>query len=416
MEVAIVGKEHLSQEVAARVTKEGLNVSHFDANPEVLIKEMRHKSFGLFLALTDDDECNLVSCALVKQLGPIQTVASLKKPYYFFQESVDLQRAFRVDHLIFSDLLVADRISQIVFGEGTHSREFLHGNVQLRTLRVLEESSFVGLTIAEIREEHPHLLIGLIHRPKKVLATSSDKAQYVLGKQDEIIFPHGDELIMSDDEITIIGDTESILKAVVEISGEQDRPTTACIVGGEIVGVTLAQRLTQRGLWVRLEAHTVNMQELNMNDVFVACGTDEEHNFVLALQAKDRGLKNVIAILSDKATCEEADKLGIAYVSAAPTSAADEILELIQGDRVSSLMSMYDACAEILQLTVSDESPITGIPLSVLGPRLPKELLIGVIYTRGRLFIAEGSHILKPQDECLVIASPKHRSLLEEIF
>lgn len=416
MRVAIVGTDLLSQNVGSRLEKEGVSVTTFDASPDKLRQRVVGKNFDLFLALDDNDETNLVLCALVKQLGPIKTVASLKKAAYLYQSEVDLQRAFHVDHLLFADLLVADKIAQFIFDEGIYSRSFLHGNVLLRTMRVSEASAFAGKTLADIRAKYKEVLVCLIHRPHKILASSQNQTQYLSGAGDELIFAHGRDLLLQGDEITMLGDTEAVLEACKQLTGEQKITHSVCIVGSGAVGQLLADRLKRHNIDVRLEPQTVNMAELASTHTFVACHSDEEHNFVLAVQAKDHGVSKVIAVLSDPATCEEADRLGILYTSSAPTSASDRLLELVEGGKVTSVMSLYEARAEILQVSVTVDSPIVGIPLSVLGPTLPKEILIGVIYTRGRIFIAGGTHILKPQDECLLIASPQHRPLLEKIL
>ncbi len=414
MRVCLAGTDQLSKDVQMRLEKEGVVVVRLDANAESVCELFRGQSFDFFLALDDSDETNLVLCALVKQLGPVKTVASLKKSPYLSQKEVDLQRAFHIDLLIFPDLLVVDNIAQILFEEGIYSRSFLHGNVLLRTMLVTEESSFSGKTLSEIRDKYQEMLVCLIHRPHKILATTD--GSHLIGVNDELLFAHGKDLLLPDDEITMLGQTESVLKACQSLAGEGSALKTACIVGSGPVGQTLAQRLKKHDVQVLLVPETIVISDLPPMDAFVACHRDEEHNFVLAVQAKDRGLSKVIAVLSDKATCLEADKLGITHVPAAPVAMSDRLLEFILGAKVTSVMSLYETQAEIYQMSVSVDSSIVGVPLSVLGPTLPKEILVGVIYSRGRIFIAAGSHILKPQDECLIIADPKHRPLLEKII
>lgn len=416
MKVAIIGINGLSQNVATRLTQEGMTVQTIQSDPQTLARELTAQNYELFLALTDNDETNLVSCALVKQLGAKKTIATLNKASYLFQNEVDLQRAFHIDYLVFPDLLVVDRIAEMIFEEGIYSKSFLHGNVLLRTVKVTEDSPFAGKTLSEIRDNYKQLLICLIHRPRRIISSSPDKSQHIVGREAELIFAHGKDLLLPDDEITMLGDAETVLACSKLLVDHKKTIHAACILGSDLVSLALAKRLRQHGLWVRSEERTVNVEELDVSDVFVACSQDEEHNLVLALRAKDRGLSKVIALLSDKNNREEADKYGILHVSPALDSASDRFVELIQGGKITSIMSLYDARAEIVQVTVSTESPIVGIPLTVLGPTLPKEILIGVIYTRGRIFIAGGAHILKPRDECLVVVDPKHRPLLEKIF
>lgn len=416
MKIAIVGKDALSESVRHRLEQEGIEVTSLEANPQVLQEALSKQDFAYFLALDSDDETNLVLSALVKQLGMVKTIAALKKEVYKQEHEVDLERSFHVDHLVFPDLLVVDKIAEQIFDGGIYSRSFLHGNVQLATIQVTEGSFFAGKTVSQVREKYSDLLVCLIHRPHKILASSENQIQHLMGKSEELVFAHGRDLLLPEDEITLLGKTDAVLAACRHVVGERKVPRAVAIVGDNSIGRALKMRLEQHNVEVVLVAKSLPQDQLKDVDLFVACHEDEEHNFVVALQAKDHGVDRVLAVLSDSTTCEEADKLGIYHVSSMPASTSDRILELIQGGKVESVMTLYNARAEILQLSVTQDSSVIGIPLSILGPTLPKELLIGVIYTRGRIFIAGGAHILKPQDECLVISDPKHRALIEKII
>lgn len=414
MRVALVGTGKFSDHVALRLEKEGVQLGRIEAVPSTVSVALSRSSYDYLVAVDASDEMNLVVTALAKQYGPIKTVAAVKKEGYLKIKDVDLQKAFHVDYLLYPDLLVVDTISQYIFGEGIYSRSFLHGTVLVRTVKVQEEAFFCGKTLVELRDRYKELLVALIRRPHKILATSQEAHSHLVGSSDELIFAHGKDLLLPEDEITLVGKTEAVLELSKELSAKKLPTHSVQIVGVNTIGKALLERLEKYGMKVRLEPEVVPGAE--QSDVFVACHEDEEHNFVIALQAKDRGVEKVIAVLSDEATCQEAERLGIVHVNASPTQASDILLERIQGGKISSIMSLYDARAEIFQAQVTVDSSIVGIPLSVLGPTLPTEMLIGVIYTRGRIFIATGSHILKPQDECLIIADPKHRPLLQKVL
>ena len=414
MRVAIVGKDPIADAAAARLEKEKISITRLEPDAHLVEEALTKEPHELFIALDTRDETNLVLSALVKQLGMTKTVALVNDLGYRTQES-NIRRAFHLDHLLFSDQLVVDKIEQQIFDQGIYSRSFLHGNVLLRTMQVPESSPFAGKTLSEIREMHRDILICLIHRPHKVVAASQERGQFLLGKGDDLIFAHGKDLLLPDDEITMIGSTDAILSASKHLSGHKSMPNAVCIVSDTAIGALLAARLKKHNIEVRLEEKHIRMQELAPDTLFVACHSDEEHNFVLGVQAKDHGVEKVIALLSDSETVAEAKLQKIIAVPQVPSSVADKLLEYALGGKISSVMSLYDARAEILQATISVDSELVGIPLSVLGPTLPKELLIGVIYTRGRIFIAQGAHILKPDDECLLILDPKQRSLVEKL-
>jgi len=79
-------------------------------------------------------------------------------------------------------------------------------------------------------------------------------------------------------------------------------------------------------------------------------------------------------------------------------------------------VSFYENRAEVMEIKVSMQSPIVGIPLSDLGSFFPKDFLIAIIQNRGRIMVAHGSRVISPGDSVIVIADPKHIPELEKIF
>jgi len=92
------------------------------------------------------------------------------------------------------------------------------------------------------------------------------------------------------------------------------------------------------------------------------------------------------------------------------------VLALIHGEKTISVASLFDNQANVLELKVSKDSQLIGIPLSKLSTKLPKEMLIAAIENRGRVMIGKGNRIISPNDTIILITSPEHVSTLQEIF
>ena len=69
-----------------------------------------------------------------------------------------------------------------------------------------------------------------------------------------------------------------------------------------------------------------------------------------------------------------------------------------------------------MEVNVSIDSRLVGIPLSELGPLLPKDFLITMIQNRGRIMVANGERIISPGDTVIVITNPHHVAELEKMF
>ncbi len=144
--------------------------------------------------------------------------------------------------------------------------------------------------------------------------------------------------------------------------------------------------------------------------------TSDEQNILSALLGKAAGCSDLVVTLSNPSYLSLANQLGINHTLSPKISAANHILSQILGGNVNSLVSFYDNQAEILEINVSMDSKLVGIPLSELGSLLPRDFLIAMIQNRGRIMVAHGNRIISPGDTVIVITNPSHIPELEKIF
>ena len=132
--------------------------------------------------------------------------------------------------------------------------------------------------------------------------------------------------------------------------------------------------------------------------------------------AKEIGVKKVVALLTNISYASFISQHGIDHVFSPRISATSEVLSLVYSEKVSSLISFYDNRAEVIEVFVSLSSKLVGIPISQLGPYLPKDFLIAMIQNRGRIMVAHGDRVISPGDTVIVITTSEHLHELETIF
>ena len=157
-------------------------------------------------------------------------------------------------------------------------------------------------------------------------------------------------------------------------------------------------------------------EKIGRADIFVACTRKDETNLLTGLLAQQAGCQDVVVMLSNTSYVPLLSQLGLNFSVSPRISAAHHILSQVLSGKVTSLISLYENQAEILEIEVSLNSRIVGIPLSELGQLLPKDFLIAVIQNRGRIMIAHGNRIISPGDTVIVITSPQHVQELEKVF
>lgn len=451
MNVVIVGAGELGRHVASILSKEKHNVALIDKNGKLLqelssfldvatrqgsgtdwqlLDELLEMKPDIFLALTGNDDTNLVACSIAKQLMYPRTVARVRDWRYLNRIRLDFGRLFDVDYFIGPELLAAnDILKQILYSESIAVETFAHGALLLRTLMIPTgwqqgDASLKNLTLP------PNLIVGLIRRsvPNKT--------------EKEIIFPHGNDSILPGDEVTFIGDTEAIADIHTLFGIKTEKPQSVVIIGGSLTGLHLARLLSEKNIDVRIidksydkcrlladklpdctvmqhdatDIEFLRSEKLESTDVIAVCTNNDEINLMVSLLAKEIGAPEIILLLHNTAYMPIAANLNFRHVVSPRISAIDHILSQMMSGRVSSLVSLYENRAEIMEVNVSLNSKVVGIPLSELGPFLPKDLLIVMIQNRGRIMIAHGSRIISPGDTVIVVTTPKHVRELEKIF
>ncbi|MCP5470405.1 MAG: Trk system potassium transporter TrkA [Chlamydiales bacterium] len=411
-----------------------------DAADWELLEEMLDFAPDLLIALTNDDEKNLVSCNIAKQLGYPQTIARVRKTKYFMQSRLNFEQIFCVDHLIGPEKLTADAISNMILMPGSVAIEnFAHGQVQLRTVKIppMWRKEKVRLSDRNALEIPNNVMVGLIRR----------KAEHelhgkVVSHKEQIIFPHGNDVLLPGDEVTFIGETSAIRNLHRIFGVTIRRPRSVMIVGGSLIGSHLSRCLRDHHMrTVILEkdfnkcsflaeilphATIVHRDGLDYDfleqekagdyDVFVACTRNDETNFLSGAIARNLGCENVIISLADTSYQPLTTQFKITQAASPRVNAANRILSIARKKTIASMVSMYNNQAEIMEVKVSLDSKLAGIPIRFLGPHLPDDMLIVVIQSRGRVFIADGNRVLTPGDTVIVISSPKHVDDLRKLF
>jgi len=459
MNIVIIGAGNIGQYLAEILSKEQFNVTLIDKDEEALqsisesidvavrygegtdwqlLDELLEFSPDLLIAASNDDQSNLVACAIAKNLGYPRTIARISDGRFLNSTRLDFGRIFDADYFVSPELLVANDIYKFMSSPGSLAVEtFAHGAVQLRTIVVPRSWRKSDVRLCDLNLPEG-MMIGLIRR--KWVPDDEDEEQGVVRKR--VIFPHGSDCIYPGDEVTLIGETDVIADVHYLFGSSKTMVKSVVLVGGSLTAVNLAKVLRSRSVDVRIiekderrcsqlieqlpTATVIHGDGTNMDllmsenvagaDMVVACTARDEVNLMIAMVTKEAGCEDVVIMLSDMRYTSFVDRLGINHTASPRISAANRILSLIRIGTVSSMVSLYEHQAEIIELHVSKDSKVAGIPIAELGPQLPKDFLIAVIQNRGRIMVANGNRILSPGDTVIVVADPKHIDQLEKVF
>lgn len=452
MNIVIIGAGSIGTYLATVLSKENHNVIVLDTDPKKLealsqnadaaarlgsgtdwklLQELLDESPHLFCALTSDDETNLVACSIAKTLGYPKTVARIHNNSYLSRKKIDFSSLFLVDHFIGTELIVAHDIFKSILNPGSLAVEnFVHGAVQMRTIVISEKWQHTRKKLKDLKLPE-NLLIGLIRRPSK------DHPENKV-----LLFPKGDDVLLPHDEATLIGDAKVMQELKASFGIGPKKIKSVILAGSSPVCICLIQILQEHDIHVKIiekeekrcrmlanefpTATILHHQETDLPffllenvqeaDAFVACGSSNETNILAAALARQAGCSEVIALVSEESYAPLLRDLGILQILSERVSIANRILSIVHEDNVTSIASLFDNKANILEIKVSKDSGVVGTALSDLRTKLPDDFLIALIENKGKVKVAKGNHALSPGDTAIVICSPERTHELQTIF
>ncbi|MBI5346840.1 MAG: Trk system potassium transporter TrkA [Chlamydiae bacterium] len=397
-----------------------------------LLAELSENCPSVFIAMTGDDETNLVACSIAKNLGYPKTIARVKDIGFLTRSKLDFGRLFYVDHFIGAEVLAANDILKLIINPQDIAIEnFAHGSIQMRTFTVPKSWSKAKIPLSKLSLPQESI-IGLIRRRQFKLDPKMTN--------DVLIFPHGSDHIEPSDEVTIIGETKFMKEIHDCFEIKEKNVKQATIIGGTAVGFRLAHSLEQRHIGVKLierdekkclelaellphstilnhdgsDMQFFEAENLQESDVIVACTNEDESNLLISLVAKQMGCKKIICLISDISYAPILKSLEINFSVSERVNIASRIHSIIHADKIVSIASLYNNRAKISEIKVSPDSEIVGIPISEL--KLPPNLIITAIENKGKIMIGKGSRIISPKDTIIVISESELTPELEKIF
>jgi len=456
MNIIILGAGEIGSHVASMLSKEEHNVVLIDKDVKRLEKLSREIDVAtlpghasdwqlfaqlienapdFFIAMTGNDETNLTACVIAKNLGYPQTICRVAEIGYLNRSRLDFGRLFFVDHFIGAEVMAAHEIlKSLISPSDLLTEDFAHGAIQMRTIVIPTDWDKSDIPIKELNLPE-EFIIGLIQRKQKNIKEGELK-------EDQYIFPHGEDTLHPCDFVTVIGESNVMFNLHKIFNIPHKNIETAVIVGGSDVCVHLTYILEKLGVHVKIiereerrcerlaellpKATVINHEGRDLNfllsekvqnaEAFITTMHEDEENLLIASIGKEAGCEKVISLISDSSLAPVLKKLNISYAISEKVNISNRILSIVHAQNILSISSIADDHANVIEIKISADSQLIGIPLADLTTYLPKDLLICVIENKGRVMVGKGNRILSPNDTIILITSPTHIHELQHLF
>jgi len=208
------------------------------AHPSIL-KSAGAEDADLLLAVTDNDEVNMVACQVAESFFSMPTkIARIRSSEYLNnQELFNDEAGINLDVVISPEAIVTNHISRLIEYPGAlQVLDFADGIVRLIGIKAYKQGRLIGCPLSRLKDE----IEGIETRVAAIY------------RSGEVITPNSKTQIQEDDEVFFIAENEHIQRILYDMRGEDANIRRIFIAGGGNIGLNLAKTLEQSGYSVKL--------------------------------------------------------------------------------------------------------------------------------------------------------------------
>lgn len=450
MDIIIVGCGKVGSTLAAKLNAEGNNVTIIDQDGDK-IKALANKldimgvigngasrsvqkdagvdKTDLLIAVTGNDELNLLSCLVAKKSSNCRTIARLKDPEYnmdapYFKNELGLAM------VINPELAAAKEIARVLnFPSAIKIETFAKGRIELLKFKLPAGSLLAGMSVKDVATK-----------------LRSSITFCTIERGDDVYIANGNFVFEEKDIISIIAAPQKAKAFFKKINYQIQPIKDALIVGGGPITYYLCNLLEGAGISCTVvEKNSARCDELATEfekvtiinadpsdedvlreegiahtDAFVALTGLDEENILLSLFAKKSGSRKIITKINRIDFDDIVTHLDLDTMVYPKNITADTIVSYVRamnnrrGSNIETVYNLIKGRVEAVEFTIGNGSPVVGKPLMELA--LKPGVLIAIIQ-RGRTLIApRGQDFIEPGDSVVVITKDMALTNIKDIL
>jgi trk system potassium uptake protein len=450
MNILIIGGGELGSMIAEQLIAEGHNITLIEKSAKnakklndeldcyvlagsgtdvTVLSKTGLDKIELFLALTNDDNVNIISCDLVKRLSHYKayTIAKVENSSRYFSNPLISHQDFGIDNLIATKQLSINKILDFIAEPETVENINFHDNdIKIVGLQITEDFQGTNKSLSQIGA------MSKLWKKVRVVAVS---------KNNNTIIPTGVDIISPGDKIFVIGNSESLKDLITQFFPIKTKVKKVIIFGGNRIGKNVAiheaaigKKVTiveeDQALCSELSEDLGNsvlvingsgsnqnvLNELDLKDSFVVCVTErDELNIITAVLAKRFGAAKAICNITNIAVSSIINELqDIDSAFSTESLALSEILTYCRKGEIISIYPIPNIKAEAMKVKITDKLEILDKPLKDI--KFPKDMMIGVIIRDKKMIVPHGNDDIRENDFVISFILPAAKQQVKKIF
>jgi len=414
----------LCQQLSEKLDMQIINGS--GSSPKIL-KEAGIKETDMVLAVTPNDEVNIVVCSIANLYNVPRRIARLRdRAFSEESEHLNLEK-LGITSVIHPEKALVDHIVQFMnTPHAVESANFENGKILLRGYYVTEDMELANKTPMEIRQEMEDDIVLFA----------------AIAREGKGMIPSGDTVIEPGDILYTLFPRESLDRFLQLVNIERKKNRKIIITGNSYATLELAQTIEKENYGITLidadpehakkAAHLLSgvqviegdatdadiLKEMNVDNAsfFISISDAAEYNMFSSILAKAEGAHEVIAISTESRHDKLFNSIGIDHVINPRLITAREILEIVSRGQIGAAVKLTDVDIEAIRFTVEPGSFMANSVVKRIARKLKKGSIIGVVVRGDKMIIPNGETIVEADDHVIMITRHKNIPSLSKLF
>lgn len=439
MKILIAGGGKVGSSLAQQLSASGYDVTVIDQNQKVLdgiqerfdvmavqgncaamdtLIQAGVKEVDLLIAVTSEDEKNLLSCMTAHGLNPnLHTIARIRNPEYSDQVYV-MRDLFALSMTVNPEKQAAIEIEHLLKYPGFLKRDtFAKGRMELVELRIDAKSKLCNVALNDMQGVVKHkVLVCTVLRDGKAIA------------------PDGNFVLKEGDHIFVTAPTKNLTQLLRNLGIITHKVKRVMICGGDRISYYLAKSLAPSGIDVSIiendydrcihlatilpevsvvhgdagDQFLLDQEGIRSCDALITLTGLDELNIIVSMYGNSCGVPQVITKLGHLSDNKMIDRLDLGSTICPKECCSEVIVRYVraihnQTGAALSVHSIAHGQAEAMEFLVDDKTLHCNEPLKKLKTR--KSVLIAGICRGTRTEVPDGESSFKPGDTVIIVSS-----------
>lgn len=392
-----------------------------------VLKQANCIDSDVFVAVTGNDEINIVSCGLVASHFPnVKTIAAIRN-LGWNGKNERMGSLLGISEIV-NPNIVTSKILYNIVNNGIYNNvsRFKNSDLILYNYQIKNSQRFVGKSIQELRKTR-----------------ISDYVVAAINNNRDTIVPNGNTIVQKDDILSIIGTPENLSHLMTNVTKKTKDKFKIVLVGGSMITRFFLRQCTNEQLnniiLIEMQKDICDQfadefpkilvlnsditddtiltdANLTNHDLLIALTNSDELNLITATYAKKKGIERSIALIRHNINYLSMESyLGIDSIISTTESTVGTVLSKLSGDNVSSIHSILGGSIDIYEFTIKENTKVCGKKISEIKMK-GKGIIAAISNKNNQSIIPTGDYQLRSGDDVLVSVSSGNVKYIQQLF